>query len=103
MAELDDPAAPLPDPADADAWAERFDLLADPTRLGLLAHMHLHPGATVGELAAAVGVSADTASQALRGLRERGCVVARPDGRRRRYELTDEVAHAVLHWLGHHH
>lgn len=102
MAELDDPSPPLP-AADAGAWAERFGLLGDPTRLGLLSHMHLHPGTTVGELADAVGVSPDTASQALRGLRERGLVASRRDGRSMRYELTDEVAHAVLHWLGHRH
>lgn len=102
MAELDDLAPPLP-ATDAEAWADRFGLLGDPTRLGLLSHMHLHPGATVGELADAVHVTADTASQALRGLRERGLVESRRDGRSMRYFLTDEVAHALLHWLGHRH
>lgn len=102
MAERDSDVPPL-GPGDADAWAERFGLLGDPTRLHLLSHMHLHPGATVGELADAAAVTPDTASQALRGLRERGLVASRRDGRQMRYELTDEVAHAVLHWLGHRH
>lgn len=101
MSELDrdGPAAP----SDIQAWAERLGPLGDPTRLALLAHMHLHPGATVSQLADAAGVTADTASQALRGLRQRGMVLARRDGRQQRYELTDETAHAVLHWLGHTH
>lgn len=102
MSKLEGDRPPLP-ATDADAWAERFGLLGDPTRLQLLAHMHLHPGATVTELADAAGVTPDTASQALRGLRERGFVASRRDGRQQRYELTDEVAHAALHWLGHEH
>lgn len=102
MSKLDDDALPLA-ASDTQGWADRFGLLGDPTRLAMLAHMHLHPGATVSELADAAGVTADTASQALRGLRERGLVASRRDGRQKRYELTDEVAHAALHWLGHTH
>ena len=90
-------------PEDTEGWAHRFEVLSAPTRLALLSHMHLHPGATVTELAQAAGVSTDAASQALRGLRTAGLVSATRDGRQQRYELTDGVAHALLHWLGHDH
>ncbi|WOP19022.1 helix-turn-helix transcriptional regulator [Raineyella sp. LH-20] len=95
---------PLPVPMDdTDAWAARFDLLGDPTRLSLLAHMHLHPGCTVGELAAAAGTTPTTTSQALRVLRRQGWVGAERDGRSMRYTLLDDLAHRVLHLMGQRH
>jgi len=95
---------PLPIPADdIDAWAARFDLLGDPTRLSLLAYMHLHPGCTVGELAAAAGTTPTTTSQALRVLRRQGWVGVERDGRLMRYTLLDDLAHRVLHLMGHRH
>ncbi|MCT2273869.1 ArsR/SmtB family transcription factor [Dietzia cinnamea] len=90
---------------DVDDWAGRFDLLADPTRLGLLAHMH-HAGpgvATVSDLAGAVGISRNAASQALRILREQGWVSAtrdETDGRIVRYTLVDDTVHRILHLMG---
>ncbi|GAA3508830.1 metalloregulator ArsR/SmtB family transcription factor [Dietzia aurantiaca] len=86
-------------------WALRFDLLADPTRLGLLAHMHERgPGAaTVTDLAAAVGITGNAASQALRVLREQGWVTAErdpADGRVVRYSLVDQTVHRILHLMG---
>lgn len=102
MTRLDDWTPPI-GADDTAGWAHRFEILSDPTRLALLSHMHLHPGATVGELACAAQVSRDAASQALRGLRTAGLVAATRDGRLQRYELTDGVAHALLHWLGHDH
>lgn len=90
---------------DVDDWAARFDLLADPTRLGLLAHMH-HAGpgvATVSDLADAVGITRNAASQALRILREQGWVFAtrdETDGRIVRYTLVDDTVHRILHLMG---
>lgn len=95
---------PLPvDGADAAEWARRFDLLGDPTRLRLLMHMHQRPGAPVGDLAEAAGISQATASQALKVLRGQGLVEAVRDGRLMRYRLVDETAHRVLHLMGQHH
>lgn len=95
---------PLPiDSGDVEAWAGRFDLLGDPTRLRLLMHMHRRPGASVGDLAAAAGISHATASQALKVLRGQGWVRAERDGRLMRYVLVDEMAHRVLHLMGQHH
>ena len=95
---------PLPrESTDLEAWARRFDLLGDPTRLRLLAHMHQRPGAPVGDLAEAAGISQATASQALRVLRGQGWVEAVRDGRLMRYRLVDEMAHRVLHLMGQQH
>lgn len=86
-------------------WAARFDLLADPTRLGLLAHMH-HAGpgvSTVSALADSVGITRNAASQALRVLREQGWVAATRDpvdGRVVRYSLVDDTVHRILHLMG---
>lgn len=97
-------SGPLPiDSADVEAWAGRFDLLGDPTRLRLLMHMHHHPGAPVVDLAGAAGISQATASQALKVLRGQGWVEAVRDGRLMRYQLVDEMAHRVLHLMGQHH
>lgn len=93
------PATPQ-DPTDAVAWARRFDLLGDPTRLRLLSHMHLHPGRPVGELAEAAGITPTAASQSLRVLRDQGWVEAVRDGRIMRYSLVDETAHRLLHVMG---
>ncbi|MEH6380974.1 MAG: metalloregulator ArsR/SmtB family transcription factor [Dietzia cercidiphylli] len=86
-------------------WAERFELLGDPTRLGLLAHMHhVGPGvATVSDLAEAAGITRNAASQALRILRDRGWVRAArdaDDGRVVRYSLDDDTVHRILHLMG---
>lgn len=86
---------------DVDAWVRRFDLLADPTRLRLLMHMHLYPDAAVGRLAQAAGITPTAASQALRVLREQGWVRAEREGRSVRYALVDDAAHALLHHIGH--
>lgn len=87
---------------DISAWTDLFRLLGDPTRLRLLAAMH-HAGpgtASVGELAAAAGITDTAASQALRTLRLQGWVHDERDGRTVRYTLTDATVHAVLHFIG---
>ncbi len=84
-------------------WAKRFEMLADPTRLRLLSYIHLNPASPVQDLAKAAGVTQTAASQALRTLRENGRVKAERDGRLMRYELTDDSAHQILHFMGHDH
>lgn len=75
--------------ADVDnaAWALRFDLLSDPHRLEILLVMHRVPGMCVGDLAAAVGRSEGSVSQALRVLRRGGCVTCTRVGRAVHYEI----------------
>ncbi len=87
---------------DIGAWADRFRLLGDPTRLRLLAAMH-HAGpakASVGELAAMAGITDVAASQALRTLRLQGWVQDERDGRTVRYTLVDTTVHSLLHLMG---
>ncbi|AFR09405.1 metalloregulator ArsR/SmtB family transcription factor [Nocardiopsis alba] len=87
---------------DIGAWADRFRLLGDPTRLRLLAAMH-HAGpakASVGELAEMAGITDVAASQALRTLRLQGWVQDERDGRTVRYTLVDTTVHALLHQMG---
>lgn len=86
--------------ARAEAWARRFELLSDPSRLRLLNHMHLYPGSAVGELAEAAELTPTAASQALRILREQGWASSERDGRIMRYRLVDDTAHALLHFMG---
>lgn len=92
-----------PSAGSTDEWVRRFELLAHPTRLRLLTHMHLHPGAPVAELAAAADITQTAASQALRVLRQQGWVEGRRDGRRVLYHLIDGDAHALLHLMGQDH
>lgn len=91
------------EPASTGEWARHFELLADPTRLRLLSHIHLHPDSPVVDLAEAAGITQTAASQALRVLRDEGWVEARRQGRTMRYRLVDDVAHQVLHFMGHRH
>lgn len=69
--------------------------LADPTRASIL--MALREGAGYpGDLAGSIGVSRQMLSNHLACLRDCGLVVAEPDGRRVRYELSDaRLAHAL--------
>lgn len=101
MTKLDDEQSRSPD--STEEWARRFDLLADPTRLALLTHMHLHPDSPVVDLAAAAGITQTAASQALRVLRDQGWVEGRRQGRLVHYRLIDDAAHDVLHLMGQHH
>lgn len=79
-------------------WAERFAVLADPTRLALLLAMHAQPDLSVGQLADRAGVTGNAASQALRTLREQHWVHTGRDGRTVRYRLnSDAIVHRVLH------
>ncbi|WP_278263378.1 metalloregulator ArsR/SmtB family transcription factor [Nocardia sp. AG03] len=82
------------------AWAQRFDLLSDPSRLEILLCLHRAPGISVGELAAALGRNENAISQALRVLRQEGCVVSTRSGRTVTNRLADPVIHEILHTIG---
>lgn len=85
---------------DTPSWAQRFDLLSDPHRLGILLSLHRAPGICVSDLAAALERSENTVSQALRVLRAQGWVTSTRSGRSVSYRLNDEIVHDLLHWIG---
>jgi DNA-binding transcriptional ArsR family regulator len=74
--------------------------LSDPVRARLLLALRESPGYPA-ELADALGTSRQNLSNHLACLRGCGLVVAVPEGRRTRYELTDpRIAHALGDLLG---
>jgi ArsR family transcriptional regulator, cadmium/lead-responsive transcriptional repressor len=74
--------------------------LSDPTRSRVLLALREGPAYPAG-LAELLGVSRQAMSNHLACLRGCGLVVAVPDGRRSRYELTDaRLAHALGDLLG---
>jgi DNA-binding transcriptional ArsR family regulator len=74
--------------------------LSDPTRARLLLALREAP-AYPADLAERLGVSRQNLSNHLACLRGCGLVVAVPEGRRSRYELTDQrLAHALADLLG---
>ena len=78
-----------------DALARFGHALSDPTRARVLLALKDDP-AYPADLADALGVSRQTLSNHLACLRGCGLVVARPDGRRSRYELADRrIGHAL--------
>lgn len=78
-----------------DALARFGHALSDPTRTRVLLTLREGP-AYPADLAELVGVSRQAMSNHLACLRGCGLVVASPDGRRTRYELTDpRLAHAL--------
>ena len=83
-----DRAAPL-DEATVQALAEIFGVLADPTRLRLIALL-AQAERSVGELAQDVGLSVSAVSHQLGLLRRLRIVRARRQGRRVGYTLDDE-------------
>jgi DNA-binding transcriptional ArsR family regulator len=85
---------------DTTGWAQRFDLLSDPHRLEILLSLHRAPGICVSDLAAALGRSENSVSQALRVLRQQGWVTSTRVGRSVSYRLEDDIVHDLLHWIG---
>jgi DNA-binding transcriptional ArsR family regulator len=81
------------------AWASRYALLGDPSRLALLLSIAQAGPISVTDLAVAVDMNDTTVSQALRILRASGTVVARRDGRIVRYELADELVRQLLRYV----
>jgi ArsR family transcriptional regulator, cadmium/lead-responsive transcriptional repressor len=81
--------------SDTEVLARFGRALADPIRCGLLLALREAP-AYPSDLADALGVSRTRLSNHLACLRDRGMVIAVPDGRRVRYELADErLGHAL--------
>jgi len=78
------------------AWAGRFGLMSDPSRLALLLSIAHAGPISVTDLAVATDINETTVSQSLRLLRTSGTVVARRDGRIIRYELADDIIAELL-------
>lgn len=78
------------------AWAARFSLLGDRSRLALLLCIRNAGPISVTDLALATGINATTTSQALRLLRTAGAVTTAREGRIIRYQLADDTLHALL-------
>lgn len=72
------------------AWADRFAILGDPSRLVMLLILRRRGSIGVTDLAAAAGLKITTVSHALRLLRAHDLVRSERDGRMIRYELTDD-------------
>jgi DNA-binding transcriptional ArsR family regulator len=84
------------DVAELRVWADRFNLLGDPSRLALLLAIAEAGPISVTDLAVAADMNDTTVSQALRLLRASGVVVAHRDGRIMRYELGDAPIRELL-------
>lgn len=80
-------------------WVGTFELFADPTRMKILVAIHAAPEASVSEIATATGISPNTVTQALATLQTAEIVSCRKDGRYRRWRLSDDAAHQVLHHI----
>jgi DNA-binding transcriptional ArsR family regulator len=87
----------LGDRAVIDEWAQRFSVVADPSRLALLVSIHYAREISVTDLAAVTGMTDTAVSQALRLLRAHGLVTTRRDGRVVRYRLADATVHELIH------
>jgi ArsR family transcriptional regulator, lead/cadmium/zinc/bismuth-responsive transcriptional repressor len=88
--------AAIGDPAGIQARAQRFAVLADPTRLTILTCIQAAGPISVSDLAAATGINDATVSQTLRYLRAAQTVSAERDGRVIRYQLTDASVAELL-------
>lgn len=88
--------AAIGDEAGLRARAQRFALLADPTRLILLTCIQAAGPISVSDLAAATGINDTTVSQTLRHLRASQAVGTERDGRVIRYHLADKALAALL-------
>lgn len=78
------------------AWARRFALLGDPTRLRLLVCIQAAGPISVSDLAVAVDLNEDTVSQTLRFLRASQTVITERDGAVIRYRLADAVIQELI-------
>lgn len=94
---VDAALAGLGDRAVVQQWAERFSVLADPSRLTLLVCIHYAREISVSDLAVAAGMTGTAVSQALRLLRAHGLVTGHRSGRIVRYRLADATTHELIH------
>lgn len=83
-----------------DDWAEIFQAMADTNRIRILLAIHHSPGINVTDLADAVGMTANATSHALAALRLRGIVRSERVGRERRWSITSDQIHTLLHQVG---
>lgn len=74
----------------AEASAALFRALGDPSRLSILAHLHLGPHRVV-DLVDHLGLAQSTVSKHLACLRDCGLVQSQPQGRASVFSLTLEV------------
>jgi DNA-binding transcriptional ArsR family regulator len=88
---------PLP-PELAASLADRFRLLAEPTRLRLLDLLR-DGERSVGDLVDALALSQPGVSKHLRALREAGLVRVRPEAQKRWYGLRPEPLAELDAWL----
>ena len=84
------------DPAGIQARAQRFAILADPTRLTILTCIQAAGPISVSDLAAATGINDATVSQTLRYLRASQTVTSEREGRVVRYRLASTPVTALL-------
>lgn len=82
--------------AKVSAWADRFAVVGDGTRLTLLLCIAKAGPISVTDLAVAADMNDTTVSQALRLLRANGTVIGKRDGRIIRYELADDRIRDLL-------
>jgi len=87
----------LPDADTVARCAALFGVLADPSRIRLLASLMVTDELCVTDLAATAGMRESTTSHALRLLRTNRVVRARRAGRTVYYSLADEHVRHVLH------
>jgi DNA-binding transcriptional ArsR family regulator len=86
------------EPADLDAL---FAALSDPTRRRILIVLREHPGATTGDVAAAIAsLSRFAVMKHLEVLRKASLVQMLPEGRRRRHYLVGRALEPATDWLG---
>ena len=78
---------PLPEPL-IELVAQRFRVLGEPTRIGLLDQLR-DGDATVGELQQALGASQQNVSKHLGILHADGMISRTTDGNRTRYSISD--------------
>src|SRR5271168_921565 len=88
--------AAIGDPAGIQARAQRFAVLADPTRLTILTCIQAAGPISVSDLAAATGINDATVSQTLRYLRAAQTVIAEREGRVVRYRLASTPVTTLL-------
>ncbi len=85
----------LDNPNFVQAAADAMQALSAPSRLRILARLHVAP-ASVSELAAAVGMEGSAVSHQLRLMRHLGLVVGQRDGRQVIYALHDDHVGEML-------
>lgn len=95
------PTSIVPTPAQLQAAAETFAILATPTRLHLVWLLSQHD-LDVGSLAERAGAPVAAVSQHLAKLRLAGVVSARRDGRRQVYTVDDPHVVALVELIFQH-